>query len=130
MPPIVANRATNATSSDGLGRRPRSRPSLTFLCLISFLLGLSCQSQGRAHPVFIPRAADQRQLGSWIFVVTTNPGPPRIALVIGPIRTSFVTGLESWFTLPGQPGRPPPPPYKMALLTWVTIFPLITAIVI
>jgi antibiotic biosynthesis monooxygenase (ABM) superfamily enzyme len=40
-----------------------------------------------------------------------------------------VTGLESWFTLPGQPGLVPPPPYKMALLTWITIFPLITAIV-
>jgi antibiotic biosynthesis monooxygenase (ABM) superfamily enzyme len=50
--------------------------------------------------------------------------------VIGPMRTSFVTGLESWFTLPGRPGMPPPPPYKMALLTWITIFPLITAIVL
>jgi antibiotic biosynthesis monooxygenase (ABM) superfamily enzyme len=49
--------------------------------------------------------------------------------VIGAMRTSFVTGLESWFTLPGQPGMAPPPPYKMALLTWITIFPLITAIV-
>ena len=49
--------------------------------------------------------------------------------VIGPMRTSFVTGLETWFTLPGRPGAPPPPPYKMALLTWITIFPLITAIV-
>jgi antibiotic biosynthesis monooxygenase (ABM) superfamily enzyme len=48
--------------------------------------------------------------------------------VIGPMRTSFVTGLESWFTLPGRPGIPPPP-YKMALVTWATIFPLITAIV-
>jgi antibiotic biosynthesis monooxygenase (ABM) superfamily enzyme len=48
---------------------------------------------------------------------------------IGPMRTRFVTGLESWFTLPGQPGTPPPPPYKMALLTWITIFPLITAVV-
>jgi uncharacterized protein len=47
----------------------------------------------------------------------------------GPLRTSFVTGLETWFTLPGQPGLPPPPPYKMALLTWITIFPLITGIV-
>jgi uncharacterized protein len=50
--------------------------------------------------------------------------------VIGPMRTRFVTGLESWFTLPGRPGTPPPPPYKMALLTWITIFPLITAIVL
>jgi antibiotic biosynthesis monooxygenase (ABM) superfamily enzyme len=49
--------------------------------------------------------------------------------VIGPMRTSFVTGLESWFTVPGQLGLVPPPPYKMALLTWITIFPLITAIV-
>jgi uncharacterized protein len=48
---------------------------------------------------------------------------------IGPTRTSFMTGLESWFTLPGQPGTPPPPPYKMALLTWITIFPLITLVV-
>ena len=46
--------------------------------------------------------------------------------MIGPMRTSFVTGLETWFTLPGQPGATPPPPYKMALLTWITTFPLIT----
>jgi uncharacterized protein len=49
--------------------------------------------------------------------------------VVGPMRTSFVTGLETWFTLPGAPGAVPPPPYKMALLTWITIFPLISAIV-
>jgi uncharacterized protein len=48
--------------------------------------------------------------------------------VIGPMRTSFVTGLETWFTLPGRSG-PPPPPWKMALVTWLTIFPLITIIV-
>ena len=49
---------------------------------------------------------------------------------IGPLRTSFVTGLESWFTLPGRHGASPPPPHKMALLTWITIFPLITGIVV
>jgi uncharacterized protein len=50
--------------------------------------------------------------------------------VIGPMRTRFVTGMESWFTLADRPGTPPPPPYKMALLTWVTIFPLITLVVL
>jgi antibiotic biosynthesis monooxygenase (ABM) superfamily enzyme len=50
--------------------------------------------------------------------------------VIGPMRTEFVTGLESWFTLPASPGTPPPPPYKMALVTWLTIFPLITGLVV
>jgi antibiotic biosynthesis monooxygenase (ABM) superfamily enzyme len=50
--------------------------------------------------------------------------------VIGPMRTQFLTGLETWFTLPGRPGIPPPARYKMALLTWVTIFPLITLVVV
>jgi uncharacterized protein len=50
--------------------------------------------------------------------------------VIGPMRTRFLTGLETWFTLPERPGTPPPPPYKMAVLTWITIFPLITVVVI
>jgi antibiotic biosynthesis monooxygenase (ABM) superfamily enzyme len=50
--------------------------------------------------------------------------------VIGPMRTQFVTGLETWFTLPDRPGTRPPPPYKMALVTWVTIFPLITLVVV
>ncbi len=47
-----------------------------------------------------------------------------------PMRTGYLTGLEGWFTLPAQPGAPPPPPWKMALLTWVTIFPLITGVVL
>jgi antibiotic biosynthesis monooxygenase (ABM) superfamily enzyme len=50
--------------------------------------------------------------------------------VAGPMRTQVLTGLESWFTLPTQPGVPPPPRYKMAVLTWVTIFPLITLVVV
>jgi antibiotic biosynthesis monooxygenase (ABM) superfamily enzyme len=50
--------------------------------------------------------------------------------VTGPMRTQVLTGLETWFTLPGQPGASPPPRYKMALLTWITIFPLITLVVI
>jgi antibiotic biosynthesis monooxygenase (ABM) superfamily enzyme len=50
--------------------------------------------------------------------------------VAGPMQTQFLTGLETWFTLPGRSGAPPPPPYKMALLTWAAIFPLITGIVI
>jgi antibiotic biosynthesis monooxygenase (ABM) superfamily enzyme len=48
----------------------------------------------------------------------------------GPMRTQFLTGLESWFTLPGQASASPPPAYKMAVLTWVTIFPLITVVVV
>jgi antibiotic biosynthesis monooxygenase (ABM) superfamily enzyme len=50
--------------------------------------------------------------------------------VAGPMRTQVLTGLESWFTLPTRSGVAPPPRYKMALVTWATIFPLITVIVV
>jgi antibiotic biosynthesis monooxygenase (ABM) superfamily enzyme len=50
--------------------------------------------------------------------------------VAGPMRTQVLTGLEGWFTLPTQPGTAPPPPYKMALVTWAAIFPLITLVVV
>lgn len=40
------------------------------------------------------------------------------------IQTQVLTGLESWFTLATQPG------YKMAIVTWVTIFPLITLVMV
>ena len=38
------------------------------------------------------------------------------------------TGLEPWFTIPGDELPRHPPRYKMALLTWLAIFPLIVAI--
>ena len=39
-----------------------------------------------------------------------------------------LTGLETWFTLPSRPGQPAPPRYKMAVVTWIAVFPLATAI--
>jgi uncharacterized protein len=39
-----------------------------------------------------------------------------------------LTGLETWFTLPSRPGEPAPPRYKMAIVTWIAVFPLATAI--
>ncbi|MEA5504410.1 antibiotic biosynthesis monooxygenase [Halotia wernerae UHCC 0503] len=40
----------------------------------------------------------------------------------------ILTGLETWFTLPGQRTIEPPSRHKMALITWLAIFPLIVAI--
>ncbi len=37
---------------------------------------------------------------------------------------SVITGLETWFTLPAQPGLPPPPRYKMVAVTAIAIFVL------
>lgn len=45
-----------------------------------------------------------------------------------PPNIQVLTGLETWFTLPGQPAIVPPPRYKMTVVTWLAVFPLITLI--
>lgn len=50
------------------------------------------------------------------------------SLTLGPPETQTLTGLETWFALPREQAIVPPPRYKMALLTWLGIFPLITGI--
>jgi len=37
----------------------------------------------------------------------------------------FQTGLESWFTLPGQRRQKSPTRYKQAILTWVAVYALL-----
>jgi antibiotic biosynthesis monooxygenase (ABM) superfamily enzyme len=73
-------------------------------------------------PTHLRAWLDSPQRAAWL-----QRAEPHVA---GPMRTQFLTGLEGWFTLPTQPGTAPPPPYKMAILTWVTIFPLITLVVV
>lgn len=43
-------------------------------------------------------------------------------------QTSILTGLETWFTLPQKPGLPPPPRYKMMVISGITIYVLINLI--
>ncbi len=38
-----------------------------------------------------------------------------------------ICGLETWFTLAPGEAIVPPPRYKMAIVTWLAVFPLITA---
>ena len=50
-------------------------------------------------------------------------------LTVGDAALWAQTGLEGWFTLPGEVLPPtPPPPLKMALVTWLAIFPLVVAL--
>jgi uncharacterized protein len=49
-------------------------------------------------------------------------------LTVGEGSVQILTGLETWFTLPTQTAVVPPPRYKMVLMTWVVIFPLINII--
>ncbi|GGO88441.1 antibiotic biosynthesis monooxygenase [Marinobacterium nitratireducens] len=45
-----------------------------------------------------------------------------------PDSTEVLSGLVAWFSLPGQNPVQPPPKYKMAVVAWLAIFPLITLI--
>ncbi len=45
-------------------------------------------------------------------------------------RVNVLTGLETWFTRPAKPGEPAPPRYKMAAVTWLAVYPLITLILL
>jgi len=49
-------------------------------------------------------------------------------LTISPSQVSIFTGLETWFTLPKRPGVPPPPRYKMMVISGITIYALINLI--
>jgi antibiotic biosynthesis monooxygenase (ABM) superfamily enzyme len=43
-------------------------------------------------------------------------------------KVHVLTGLETWFTLPSKPGEPAPPRYKMVVVTWLGVFPIVTVI--
>ncbi len=47
-------------------------------------------------------------------------------LTEGAPRKQVITGMEHWFALPGSPrALSPPPRHKMAVVTWLAIFPLV-----
>lgn len=49
-------------------------------------------------------------------------------LTVGSGKVSILTGLETWFTLPHQPGRQPPARYKMVAISSFAIYVLINSI--
>src|SRR5919106_5378903 len=43
-------------------------------------------------------------------------------------KVHVLTGLETWFTLPSKAGEPSPPRYKMVVVTWLGVFPIVMII--
>jgi antibiotic biosynthesis monooxygenase (ABM) superfamily enzyme len=84
------------------------------------------EGQGRRY-VLVFRYETLEQLLAW----DSSPERDRLvaaaeALCEGPASVQRRTGLEGWFTLPGEAA--PPPRWKMALVTWLVAFPLIQAL--
>jgi antibiotic biosynthesis monooxygenase (ABM) superfamily enzyme len=46
------------------------------------------------------------------------------ALCDGAATMQRLTGLETWFSLPDRPALAPPPRYKMAITSFIAVFPL------
>ena len=46
----------------------------------------------------------------------------------GDVQVHKLTGLEYWFTLPKKPLQTPPPRYKMAIVTFMALFPTINLV--
>ena len=79
---------------------------------------------GEREYFIVYRFADEARLRAW------DMSPERRALVarIDPLtvgeRRRELTGLEAWFDLP--PGQPPPSRHRMAVITWLGIWPLVS----
>src|SRR6266568_6513560 len=70
------------------------------------------------------RFADEMRLRAWESSPERRTLVERIdALTIGG-RRHELTGLEAWFDLP--PGQLPPPRHRMAFVTWLGIWPLVS----
>lgn len=48
-------------------------------------------------------------------------------LIKSPTQLNYITGLETWFALPKAKMIVPPPRYKMAIVIWMAITPLLIA---
>ena len=68
----------------------------------------------------------QTHLQAWTQSAQRSQWQQRIAEVThGDAAMRVLTGLETWFALPRARTKVPPPRWKMALVTWAGIYPLV-----
>lgn len=83
------------------------------------------EGQGRDYHIIF-RFDAQDRLDAWMGLADTEAQLAALdALTAGPAQRTVLTGLETWFTLPASPAHPPPPRWKMAVVTWLGLFPLV-----
>lgn len=49
-------------------------------------------------------------------------------LLVAPSKTETMSGIITWFTLPGHNPVKPPPKYKMTIVSWLALYPAVTLI--
>jgi hypothetical protein len=86
------------------------------------LRGMAGAGGQEYHVVY--RFADAAALQAWETSAERRALLARIAPLFQQTGRRALTGMEAWFDLPG--GRPPPARWRMALLTWLGIWPLVS----
>ena len=72
------------------------------------------------------RFADERSLNFWLNSSTRQEYLDQIdKLLIEPSRFETLNSLVTWFSIPGQEPVKPPPRYKMAIVSWLGLFPIV-----
>ncbi|MBD3887586.1 antibiotic biosynthesis monooxygenase [Phormidium tenue FACHB-886] len=89
-------------------------------------LGVSAiRPRDHAHPeyVVILKFDHYNNLKTWLESEVRREWIERLQpLIEKPEAIQTLTGLETWFSLPNQPLKSPPPRYKMVLVTWLGVF--------
>jgi antibiotic biosynthesis monooxygenase (ABM) superfamily enzyme len=81
------------------------------------------RSKSRYQVVY--RFASQSQFHDWHESSTRAAFLAGLAPIARLVTDDHLTGLETWFELPNEPGRPAPPRWKMVIVTWLGVFPLL-----
>jgi antibiotic biosynthesis monooxygenase (ABM) superfamily enzyme len=91
-------------------------------------LGISIFRPGKYHDGvyrIVYKFASQKELDKW------HASPTYLSwmatekdLTIAPPRTELLSGLETWFTLPGQNVLKPPTKARQAVVTWIAALPV------
>ncbi|CAM3250304.1 hypothetical protein SPAN111604_13195 [Sphingomonas antarctica] len=82
-------------------------------------------AEGRQYHI-VYTFADEQSLRDWEVSPERREGASIVEALATSAERRELTGLEAWFDLPSA--APPPSRHRMALLTWVAIWPLISVI--
>jgi len=89
---------------------------------------VSLRPQPGHPPIYtmVARFASQSDLDAWVSSeIRGRLYAEAEGVSVGGLNVQQAAGLEGWFQMPGQPLVVPPPRYKMAVITWAAIFPLL-----
>jgi antibiotic biosynthesis monooxygenase (ABM) superfamily enzyme len=81
------------------------------------------RSGGSYHVIY--RFADHALFTGWHESAERATFLERLEPIATRVIDEHLTGMETWFELPDQPGRQAPPRWKMVIATWIGVFPLL-----